>query len=134
MGATCSYFCESGWQKKAPTNYNGGYLYTVDSGSQAPGDVYDNLIPTCLLPVGCSKNCTLALRSTMSTCSDYINSFTAIDRAACVASIQAVSILCSNDSYSQCVEPVADRFAYDLHREDLSNTTNPVAGPGQTVS
>ncbi len=35
--------------------------------------IYDNLLPQCLLPLGCGINCTLGLQVAMYTCLDYVN-------------------------------------------------------------
>jgi hypothetical protein len=130
MGATCNYFYELGWQRQAPTDGKGGYIYSADSGADDPADIFDNLLPQCLLPLNCGGNCTLAMRVVMYTCSDYLESLDDEDKDACQIAINAAGILCETD-YNLCLRPVESQFNKIM---DAAYANNLTVGPGQAVA
>lgn len=77
MGSTCSYLCQSGWRKSNPTDGNGGYLQPIENSKPIfTGDVYDNFLPSCMIPTGCGFNCSVALNQVLVECLEYMDDFT----------------------------------------------------------
>lgn len=98
VGATCNYFCQVGWQRQAPSDGKGGYVASPDSGGNDPADVYDNMLPQCLLPIGCGGNCTLGMRVVMYTCADYLETLSDMDKMACELSLTSAALLCATSN------------------------------------
>eukprot|EP01113_Clastostelium_recurvatum_P044984 TRINITY_DN7656_c0_g1_i8.p1 TRINITY_DN7656_c0_g1~~TRINITY_DN7656_c0_g1_i8.p1 ORF type:complete len:3291 (-),score=595.66 TRINITY_DN7656_c0_g1_i8:202-9333(-) len=139
LGASCSYFCQLGWRRMAPMDMQGGYLPSPMGGSSrkpsshqgepTSGDIYDNLLPFCMLPTGCGTNCTLAVRAIQDTCLDYLDTFASFDLQACRFSIQAASELCHADQIGKCVTPVVTGIMKLLPIADNVNVTHLINNP-----
>eukprot|EP01113_Clastostelium_recurvatum_P011120 TRINITY_DN1560_c0_g1_i1.p1 TRINITY_DN1560_c0_g1~~TRINITY_DN1560_c0_g1_i1.p1 ORF type:complete len:3927 (-),score=676.17 TRINITY_DN1560_c0_g1_i1:104-10597(-) len=119
LGASCSYFCQLGWRLMASPSIMGTFLPSPVGGSgrspnvtqshsaaPASGDVYDSLLPFCMLPTSCGYNCTLAIKAALDTCLDYLDTFDPADLQACQFSKASLDVLCSSNLRQRCVDPI----------------------------